>query len=1139
MVAQFAENADQAPNTVPDTINWVLRLGRPPLPENPIEAAKVGKEPKAPCYYDGRRVIPISWKEWQHTQPIEEVYTAWFKQPSNGIGTLGGWNGKHYLAWIDFDKKDFDSGEECDRSIARWCEQFPVASIAPYFRTPSGGYRFLVAFNQEPENFKANSGFSLSPDGSHHVGELLCKSGSHTLLPPTRGVNGEYYRWVQWSEYPPVIDRPEDIGLYPAVKPQKTIATAPTKTASKTGYLGENSLSDLLENQIYPRLTPEQAFNWPGHEFKQHGDKLKGNCPWHESTSGTAFYLERKGNSLLWRCPACNIGGSPIEYRHRLKGGNGSPKKKEFVELVQELANEVGVAMPAPQLKCEGGRSPNLPQNNNVVTHPTLKQLISKDELLKEIDGLIVQDLPRSELEAIIPELAKKCDRYPADIWKLYNARVKEQEQAENREFTKKQLPSLLDAQKARLNPYELFWGDGGKFAHILLGVAQSMPTAVEHLITTLIPAAGSRIGTSARIVVNPRGKYTQPAIFWSCIVAPTGQLKSPSQQVILSALNKLETEEYKLWKAENDHYKRKLSAYQKSKDKDSEPPEAPPPRRRYIISNSTSEARIKIHAENPKGLLNFRDEWSAFINGRNKYRKGSGDDLEQDLSEFNGDVLSKDLVKSEEGIYLERSAISRTGNTQPEMLRKLQSQNNFEDFQGEFSRWLFCLIQSAPAYLDLFKDDDGLGDELDNQLRHLYTRLGLIPEQDYFLDDDGKTNFQAYQHQLINWSLEETHPGLKATYPKLQSYIARLALWLHLVNSVLAQEDKPSQFINGHTVAIACELVHFYLAQAKLMYAINSSQHELAGNYLKVKHFVERKKHGVTAREIKSGIFALKSVPSSEIQAICRELVELGAISHKDKKYYPVDGGDDDVDVVLMKYEELQNSQTAYISPVSPITEFPVVDDVDELLITHQQDKTLVKQELQNSSVDVVDEISPHINLPTGVVEDGLNVDVNEKSNLPINNINTKTRTLTQQVLMAIDPTSTYYQQPSTPINNTEIREHENLTQQVFVTVDATSTKSKLPPGKNFQEVQEAIATGEPQVLHPASSIALASQQIYKEGDRVEFKHPDSCDTNWLKGRIDHVDCQQGYFISYKISYLQRGKNQTCKLYRQDWVRC
>ncbi len=332
------------PNTVRSTIAWLQRLNRPPLPECPIEAAKQGKQPKQPCFLSGKYLKTVDWKIWQDNQPIQEIIDAWFANPKTGIGTLGGWNGLHWLGWIDFDAKDFGSISECDRAIAAWLEQYPVMKSAPMFRTPSGGYRFLVAFAREPENFNANSGFSLKPDGSHHCGELLSKNGGHTLLPPTVGVNGQPYYWVQWGEYPPIVDSPEECGLYPVVKKASNSAQSGAK---RNGFVGgDNSLKDLLEREIYPRLSAEQVFNWGGHDFKEYngGGKLKGNCPWHQSKSGTAFYCDTEP-PYLWRCPNCNMGGSAVEYRYQLVGGNGSPRGKDFIEVVEQLASEAGVSV--------------------------------------------------------------------------------------------------------------------------------------------------------------------------------------------------------------------------------------------------------------------------------------------------------------------------------------------------------------------------------------------------------------------------------------------------------------------------------------------------------------------------------------------------------------------------------------------------------------------------------------------------------------------------------------------------------------------------------------------------------------------------------------------------------------------------
>lgn len=112
------------------------------------------------------------------------------------------------------------------------------------------------------------------------------------------------------------------------------------------------SLLEFARYDLLPRFSPERAYNWEGHNWQgsRGGSKIKGCCPWHESQSGTAFYVTQKSGAWLWRCPSCDIGGTVIEYRHRLNGGDGRPRGKEFVDLLKDLAQEVGVDFPVTAL---------------------------------------------------------------------------------------------------------------------------------------------------------------------------------------------------------------------------------------------------------------------------------------------------------------------------------------------------------------------------------------------------------------------------------------------------------------------------------------------------------------------------------------------------------------------------------------------------------------------------------------------------------------------------------------------------------------------------------------------------------------------------------------------------------------------
>jgi hypothetical protein len=52
---------------------------------------------------------------------------------------------------------------------------------------------------------------------------------------------------------------------------------------------------------------------------------------------------------------------------------------------------------------------------------------------------------------------------------------------------------------------------------------------------------------------------------------------------------------------------------------------------------------------------------------------------------------------------------------------------------------------------------------------------------------------------------------ALGFVYPKIEAYTARLALWLHIVNSALRQEQ-PTPMIDAATMEKAIQLAAYYL---------------------------------------------------------------------------------------------------------------------------------------------------------------------------------------------------------------------------------------------------------------------------------------------------------------------------------------
>jgi hypothetical protein len=202
-------------------------------------------------------------------------------------------------------------------------------------------------------------------------------------------------------------------------------------------------------------------------------------------------------------------------------------------------------------------------------------------------------------------------------------------------------------------------------------------------------------------------------------------------------------------------------------------------------------------------------------------------------------------------------------------------------DVNGAWSRWLFCAADSPPRYLQLLNEEPE--SMISEALTDLYLALEQVPQQDYLLGFEAKRLFETWQHQLVDAQRTEEVLGLQLVYPKIESYTARLALWLHIVNAVLRGEQ-PSQVIGGETMEKAIlqgrrcanELSAYYLWQHRLIHTHNSPESGLAAIGLKIQKFAERVGE-VTASRLKSGIRALRKIATDQIRQLMQTLANAG----------------------------------------------------------------------------------------------------------------------------------------------------------------------------------------------------------------------------------------------------------------------
>ncbi|MBO1054589.1 MAG: bifunctional DNA primase/polymerase [Dolichospermum sp. DET73] len=218
------------------------------------------------------------------------------------------------------------------------------------FQIPSEFRENLAGFSRkaikEWEGLEANNGEQLE----------FRYNRVQSALPPSRHPDTGSYKWLNSPQDVEVAIAPDWlINLVISFASKDNVKGKERKERNNTvnreakGF-GSGIVTDLvsfLKYEVLPRLSPEQIYNWPGHNFQDFGQTLKGNPPWRESASGTSFHVWNDGEQWAWQDKSTGDGGGAVQYRWKLKGGYGTPKGKDYVSIVEELANDAGLTLPS------------------------------------------------------------------------------------------------------------------------------------------------------------------------------------------------------------------------------------------------------------------------------------------------------------------------------------------------------------------------------------------------------------------------------------------------------------------------------------------------------------------------------------------------------------------------------------------------------------------------------------------------------------------------------------------------------------------------------------------------------------------------------------------------------------------------
>lgn len=428
---------------------------------------------------------------------------------------------------------------------------------------------------------------------------------------------------------------------------------------------------------------------------------------------------------------------------------------------------------------------------------------------------------------------------------------------------------------------------------------AKAIGCDASYIALPLLSGLASAIGNTHRIALK-RG-WTEPAIVWTAIVGESGTMKTPAFKLAMKAIRKAQDDAFKEhdaaraeWEAQHLRYEAELTGWKRQAAKGhgdaGDPPEkpAPPIARRYIVSDTTTEALAPILLGNPRGVLLARDELAGWLGSFDRYARAgkAGADSAHWLSMHNGEAMTIDRKTGiPPTIHVPSASVSITGGIQPGILARALGQEHHES--GMAARVLYAMPpRKAKRWTEADVDAD-----TEAAVAAVFDRLfGLTMEVDpesadplnpdlrprlVRLADDGKAAWVRFYNEHAT-EQAELSGDLSAAWSKLEGYAARLALVVHLTRWAAGDATlRDPARVDEASIAAGVVLARWFGDEARRVYAILSESDD-DRETRRLMEWIDRKGGTVTARDLTHGVWAYRGDPDAAERALSA-LVEAG----------------------------------------------------------------------------------------------------------------------------------------------------------------------------------------------------------------------------------------------------------------------
>lgn len=396
-----------------------------------------------------------------------------------------------------------------------------------------------------------------------------------------------------------------------------------------------------------------------------------------------------------------------------------------------------------------------------------------------------------------------------------------------------------------------------------------------ETALTAFLAGTSSLHQTGTELVISRKRNFTVPPTLYAALVSESGQKKSPIYRTLIrQPLDALEIDAEERFKAAMQDWREEMKSWQAAGSNGEAPPEPPKPPIFYFTDANGEGLKTAAATHPSKTLMGLVDELAGLFNSHDKYRNGRGSDRQDMLSYFDG-TGAKVLRASGVKANVRKLYLSLFGTIQPDVLKRLMT--DCSDPDGQWARFLFVNQPLVPSDLD----DDDCSVNITERITEFYRWLNRVPEMEYVLSKAAYDRYRPVYRQLERLRVSHPQAGMRAVYSKMEGYIGRLAINLHVCQQWADGLVTPEAEISLEIMEKAIALAKFYIGQTKLIH-FNSDDSELAPTVVKLINFSKLlqsagKEGWVKAKDFVNTITRKHRPKVDAARAWMREAVALG----------------------------------------------------------------------------------------------------------------------------------------------------------------------------------------------------------------------------------------------------------------------